>query len=112
MGKQEEIAEYYETEDISDDIANAELERHDPLSVEHVMIVSSIRLPKPTMDKVRAVAAELGVKPTALMRTWIEEKLDTGEATTPSPSVLAVLSKVVHEAVREELRDAGLPHSA
>ena len=39
------------------------------------MIVSSIRLPKATMNKVRAAAADLGVKPTALMRSWIEEKL-------------------------------------
>ncbi|TDQ51423.1 hypothetical protein [Actinorugispora endophytica] len=106
--KLDEIAEYYDTHDISEEIENAELERHDPVPADEVMIVSSIRLAKPTMDRVREVAAELGVKPTALMRTWIEDRLASGEALTPTAPVMAAWSKVVHEAVREELREAGL----
>lgn len=107
-----EIAHYYDTNDISEEIAAAKLERHEPVSSDEVMIVSSLRLPKATMDKVRAVAAGLGVKPTALMRTWIEEKLGSGEAVMPPAPILAAWSKVVHEAVREELRSAGLAQSA
>lgn len=108
----DEIAEYYDTHDISQEIAAAELERHEPLPADDVMIVSSIRLSKATMDKVRALAAELGVRPTSLMRDWIEEKLGSGEAATPPAPILAAWSKVVHDAVREELRSAGLARSA
>ena len=107
-----EIAEHYDTHDISQEIADAELQRHEPVSAEDVMIVSSIRLPKTTMDKVRTIAAELGVRPTSLMRSWIEEKLNSGEAATPPAPILAAWSKVVHDAVREELRSAGLARSA
>lgn len=107
-----EIAEHYDTTDISQEIAEADLKRHEPLSSDEVMIVSSIRLPKSTMDKVRAAAAELGVKPTALIRSWIEERLGSSEAATPPAPVLAAWSKVVHDAVREELRSAGLARSA
>jgi hypothetical protein len=114
MGERElnDVAKYYDTHDISQEIADAELERHEPTPADQVMIVSSIRLPKATMDKVRALAAELGLKPTALMRTWIEEKLGSSDAATPPAPVLAAWSKVVHEAVREELRSAGLAQSA
>ncbi|GAA4630611.1 hypothetical protein GCM10023196_056620 [Actinoallomurus vinaceus] len=78
-----EIAEHYDTTDISQEIAEADLKRHEPLSSDELMIVSSIRLPKSTMDEVRAAAAELGVKPTALIRSWIEERLGPSEAATP-----------------------------
>ncbi|WP_433179485.1 hypothetical protein [Actinoallomurus sp. CA-150999] len=105
------IAEHYETTDISQEIAKADLKRHEPLSSD-VMIVSSIRLPKSTMDEVRAAAAELGVKPTTLIRSWIEERLGSSEAATPPAPVLAAWSKVVHDAVPEELRSAGLARSA
>lgn len=60
------------------------------------------------MDRVRTVAAELGVKPTALMRMWIEERLAPGDERAPMSPTLASWSKVVHEAVRDELREAGL----
>lgn len=101
----DEVAEYYDTHDISGDISSAELERHEPSAADEVMIVSSIRLPKPTMDRVRTVAAELGVKPTALMRTWIEERVTSAE---PPVAALDAWSRIMHEVVREELRDAGL----
>jgi hypothetical protein len=104
--------EHYDANDISQEIADAKLERHESLSSDEVVIVSSIRLPKPTMDKVRAAAAELGVKPTALIRSWIEEKLGSSDPAAPSAPVLAAWSKVVHQAVREELRSAGLARSA
>jgi hypothetical protein len=106
-----EIAEYYDTTDVSQDIAAADLKRHEPPSDE-VMIVASIRLPKSTMDSVRTAAAALGVKPTALIRSWIEEKLTSSDAAAPPAPILAAWSKVVHEAVREELRSAGLARSA
>lgn len=107
-----EIAEHYDTTDISQEIAEADLERHEPLSSDEVMIVSSIRLSKSTMDKVRAAAAEVGVKPTALIRSWIEEKLGSSEAAAPSAPTMAAWVKVTREAVREELRSAGLAQSA
>lgn len=38
------------------------------------MVTTSLRLPKSELDWVREQAAEAGVKPTALIRRWIEER--------------------------------------
>jgi predicted DNA-binding protein len=102
----EELATHYDNQDISEEIATKPLERHEP--ADQVMIVSSIRLPKPTMDRVRDVAAAEGVKPTALMRQWIEEQLNRLEDRTSPVDQLESLSLLIHRAVREELEEAGL----
>lgn len=103
----ERLAEYYDTRDISEEIEKAELEQHAP--VDNVMIVSSIRLPKPLMDRVREAALEEGVKPTALMRRWIEEGLAQSErAADQGTERLDHLSALLHQVVREELEEAGL----
>jgi hypothetical protein len=105
----DELADYYGEQDIGEDIEAAELERHDPDPRDRVMIVSSVRLPKHTMDRVREAAAAQGVKPTALMRRWIEEHLALWEQSPiPDPGRLDLLSQVMHRVVREELEDAGL----
>ncbi|MCK9870450.1 hypothetical protein MRI28_12505 [Nocardiopsis dassonvillei] len=105
----DELAEYYGEHDISEDIEAAELERHDPGPGDRVMVVSSVRLPKRTMDRLREAAAAQDVKPTALMRRWLEERLELEERTArPDPGHLGLLSQVMHRVVREELEDAGL----
>jgi hypothetical protein len=105
----DELADYYGERDISEEIEAAELERHEPDPRDRVMIVSSVRLPKHTMDRVREAAMDQGVKPTALMRRWIEERLDLWEQDpSPEPDHLDLLSQVMHRVVREELEDAGL----
>lgn len=103
----EKLAEYYDNRDLGVEIDNAELERHSPAS--QVMVVSSIRLPKPLMDRVRDVATEEGVKPTALMRRWIEEGLTRCELAADQDSErMERLSELMHQVVREELEEAGL----
>lgn len=103
----ERLAEYYDARDISEEIEKAELEQHAP--VDDVMIVSSIRLPKPLMDRVREAALEEGVKPTALMRRWIEEGLTRGERSADQGTEqLDRLSELMHQVIREELEEAGL----
>ncbi|OOC55173.1 MULTISPECIES: hypothetical protein [Nocardiopsis] len=61
------------------------------------------------MDRVREAAAAQGVKPTALMRRWIEEHPALWEqGPIPDPGRLDLLSQVMHRVVREGLEDAGL----
>ena len=71
--KLERLAEYYGSQDISEEIETAALEQHPPMG--QVMIVSEISLPKELMDRVRNAAAEEGVEPSVLMRRWIEAGL-------------------------------------
>ena len=107
--RREDLAAYYDGHDISEDIERAELRRHEPVSRDEVMIVSSIRLPKATMDRVRAAAAQDGTTPTALMRRWIGEQLEVRErAPAGEPSRWDELSRMMHRVVREELEEAGL----
>jgi len=44
------------------------------------MVVTSIRLPRPLMQRVRAQADAAGVPPTALIRGWVEDRLMAQEA--------------------------------
>lgn len=103
----EKLAEYYDNQDLSEEIGTAQLEQHSP--ADQVMVVSSIRMPKPLMDRVREAALEEGAKPTALMRRWIEEGLtQSGIAADQDTEHLDHLSALLHQVVREELEEAGL----
>ena len=67
----ERLAEHYDETDLSGEIAQAELDEsvdQDP------MITTSLRLPKSVLDKVREHAARAGLKPSQLMRQWIEQE--------------------------------------
>jgi hypothetical protein len=68
----ERLAEQYGTADVSADIERAD---YDDRIVAEPMVTTSLRLPKSTMDALRAVAAEERTRPTALMREWIEQHL-------------------------------------
>jgi hypothetical protein len=73
------------------------------------MIGISLRLPKSTLDAVREIAQRQKVKPTALIRSWVESALaaDSGELGT-SPGSLAAIARVVRESVHAELVNAKL----
>lgn len=47
------------------------------------MITTSLRLPKSLLDWVRTQADHQGIKPTALIRRWIEEQQRTGDQNSP-----------------------------
>jgi hypothetical protein len=76
--KIDELREYYDTTDMSESIRRA---KPDTDVVDEVMVSTSIRLPKPLMDRVRAKAEAVGVPATTLMRQWILDRLDADPAT-------------------------------
>jgi hypothetical protein len=65
-------AEHYEAGDASADLDRAD---YDDSTVAEPMVTTSLRLPKPVMDAVRAAADALGMRPTALMREWVEQQV-------------------------------------
>ena len=90
----ERIAEYYDTHDVSTEIEDSVLVDS---VVAEPMITTSLRLPKPIMDAIRAAADEPGIRATALMREWLEERLtqhrENGEFMVPASAMLAVLAE-------------------
>jgi hypothetical protein len=81
---------------------------HDP------MITTSLRLPQSTLDRVRVLAARNGVKPTALIRRWIEQACARETAAASAftvdvvhapPGIEVLVRQVVHEEL-QPLRDA------
>jgi hypothetical protein len=63
----ERIAAGYETGDASAELDRAE---YDDTTTAEPMVTTSLRLPKPVMDAVRAAAEARGIRPTTLMREW------------------------------------------
>ncbi|MFJ7246175.1 hypothetical protein ACIQWA_16170 [Kitasatospora sp. NPDC098652] len=91
----EAIAEYYETHELTEDeIMSAE--PAEPLAPESVMITTSLRLPKPVMDEVRRRARERGVKPTAIMREWIEAAIANVDDSVPVSVITAAVAEYQH----------------
>lgn len=65
------LREHFDTTDLADSIDSATWETEvDP----DPMIVTSVRLPKSLLDWVREQAAVEQLKPTALIRRWIEDR--------------------------------------
>jgi hypothetical protein len=69
----ERLAAYYDSTDFSDEIDKATLDTEITVNP---MITTSLRLPKYVLDQVRAIAVRAGLRPTQLMRIWIERALD------------------------------------
>jgi hypothetical protein len=75
--KLQRLAEYYDTHDTSEELKRAEL-AEEPVDPDP-MISLSLRLPKSLLDWVRTQARTEHIKPTQLIRRWIEERRSTGE---------------------------------
>jgi hypothetical protein len=89
-----DLAAYYDEHDTT-----AELEQatpREPVHVDDVMIVTSLRLPKSVMDEVRERARVRGVKPTALIREWVEAALAEREAVVPISVIMAAVMEYQH----------------
>lgn len=69
-----EIAEYAEQHDFSAEIEEQGTWHPGGEPDADPMVSSSLRLPKSLLDWARAEADKNHVRPTALIRTWIEEK--------------------------------------
>jgi hypothetical protein len=77
MSKLDEIAAHAETHDFSADMEEGVWETDteaDP------MVTTSLRLPKSLLDWVREQAAAQHVRPSGLIRQWIEQRRDAGGA--------------------------------
>lgn len=84
--KPNELRDYYDNADVSDEFTNAEL---DTRTTDEVMVSTSIRLPQSLVDKVREQAAALGIPATTLMRQWVTEK-----ATTPPKNAVISVAEL------------------
>jgi hypothetical protein len=79
------------------------------------MITTSLRLPQSVLDHVRLLAAQHGMKPTALIRRWIERACAremasaapnmTVDIAWPTVNIEVLMRQVVHEEL-QSLRDA------
>lgn len=71
-----ELAKYADTLDLSAELEQA---HRDDTTDPDPMITTSLRLPKSLLDWVREQAAVEGLRPTALVRRWIEQRRDGSE---------------------------------
>jgi hypothetical protein len=72
----DEIAEYAETHDFAAEIAERGAWEADTDT--DPMVTTSLRLPKSLLDWVRDQAAKEHVRPTVLIRQWIEQRREAG----------------------------------
>ncbi|MFD8754260.1 hypothetical protein ACFV0O_25240 [Kitasatospora sp. NPDC059577] len=91
----EAIAEYYETHELTEDEVMS-AEPGERATADSVMITTSLRLPKPVMDEVRRRARERGLKPTAIMREWIEAAVADLDEPVPLSVITAAVAEYQH----------------
>ncbi|MFE7560651.1 CopG family antitoxin [Kitasatospora sp. NPDC057500] len=91
----EALAEFYETHELTEDDIMA-AEPAEPIPTESVMITTSLRLPKPVMDEVRRRAQARGIKPTVIMREWIEAAVADQEVVVPLSVITAAVAEYQH----------------
>jgi len=72
---QKRLRDYYDNTDQSAALDKAVLETE---PVDDLLVSTSIRLSKTTLDEVRALAKSAGVPATTLMREWIETRVAGG----------------------------------
>lgn len=74
MSKLDEITEYAQTHDFAAEMEQGTWEEQtDP----DPMVTTSVRLPKSLLDWVREQAATQHVRPSVLIRQWLEQQRDT-----------------------------------
>ena len=71
MAKTKKLRDYYDATDQSVAFEHAALETEPS---DELLVSTSIRLSKATLDRVRAIAQAAGVPVTTLMREWIEAR--------------------------------------
>lgn len=95
-----ELRDYYDNTDTSAEIKDAEW---NDAVVQSPMVGITVRFPAVVLQQIRAAAAAQRVKPTALIRGWVEERLQPQRASAApkrsSISVQQVTSMNVHTTV-------------
>jgi hypothetical protein len=94
----DELAGWFDTHELTDEDFDR-MELAQPVPTDQVMITTSLRLPKSIMDEVRARAEQRGVKPTALMREWIEAALADQTVDVPLSVIAAAVAEYQHRRV-------------
>ena len=97
MSKLDEIAEYAEHHDFAAEMEQGSWEADadaDP------MITTSVRLPKSLLDWVRRSAAAQHVRPSVLIRQWIEQHRDAAE-TEGTGDLAARVERLEHAVFRD-----------
>ena len=92
--QREELAKYYSTHSTAEAMTTGEWVNEpaaDP------MVTTSLRLPVELMQAVRAMAAREGLKPTALMRRWVEDAISGRGGSEPAKDDLQGLSAKVDQ---------------
>lgn len=97
-----ELREHYDTTSTADEMTDAggwetDIDP-DP------MVTTSLRLPKSLLDWVRAQAMAEKVKPTALVRRWVEERRDHAVGPAPAGDDLVERLERLERAVFEQVR--------
>ncbi len=109
MSKTDEIAEYYDNHSMEHEI-NAAIEsgaaRWETDIEADPMVGVTVRLPKSILDAVRQTATTRGMKPTALIRQWVERAIANSDRTTTLE--MSALAHVVRQSVHDELVNAKL----
>ncbi|WP_454049283.1 hypothetical protein [Cellulomonas sp. Marseille-Q8402] len=92
----ERLRQYYDTTDLADELARAELVEP---SGGATMVGITIRLPVATLEAARSMARDDGVKVTALLREWVEQRVaERVDDTTVVP--VAELRRLIARASR------------
>ncbi|MFT4009211.1 MAG: hypothetical protein QM655_04115 [Nocardioidaceae bacterium] len=93
----EHLRDYYDSTDQSARLEDATLETE---PVEELLVSTSIRLSKKTLDQVRALAKEARVPATTLMREWIEARVadDSGGLVVSVTELERFISTSAHRA--------------
>jgi predicted DNA binding CopG/RHH family protein len=73
MSRLDELREHYDTTDMAAALQTATKQEQ---VADEILVSTSIRLPKPLLDRVRDRAVAAGVPATTLMRQWILDRLD------------------------------------
>lgn len=76
--KIDKLREYYDRTDTSQELETATLEHPDATA--EPMVTYALRLPKPVLDSLRQAAGTRNMRVSALMRTWLEERIATETA--------------------------------
>lgn len=92
----EQLRHYYDTTDVSPELARAEVVEPGSGAT---MVGITIRLPVATLEAARAIARDDGVKVTALLREWVEQRVaERVEDSTVVP--VAELRRLIARAAR------------
>ncbi len=76
LSRLDDLRDHYDNTDVSADLERAV---GDDRVAGEILVSTSIRLPKPLLDRVRQRAAEAGIPGTTLMRQWIIDRLDESQ---------------------------------